>query len=497
MPTLVQPTMTKGLPKTSAPAKKVSLKDGKVFDDALKDAQPKPSPKPAEAEAKPAGKKLVKPVKARKPENPGPSEEKPAEVSHEANMTAGTAEVELDQQLDATPAEQTPNASPADEKPNAKTNPADDATTAAQIDACPLPVAKVSVEAKDRPADAPTEDASANTGTEVSAIRQPDVRAAKAPAEKPVATATPRELKQPAEKQSAADAVADEAPTDVNVDPETIVAFAKVADEGNTDEQPAEAPTEDAIDPHAAAAHAPAKPVQAKIEQPASVELGAAPAQQTVKVEPQTDSQTEDDASASPQTAAAEIIPEKSDSTDDAASPAPLHPETLLASDVQPKAPAAQAAAPARPTPPPPPPEIRFAEANHPQIVTGIRGQLLPAGGTIHIRLDPPELGALQVSIHMQDGVMTASFQTSNDDATKLLSHSLAQLKHVLESQGVSVDKLHVSQAPRDQQSSNEDNRQQPGGENPQARQEQQRREIIQRMWRRLRDGGDPLDMVA
>ena len=73
------------------------------------------------------------------------------------------------------------------------------------------------------------------------------------------------------------------------------------------------------------------------------------------------------------------------------------------------------------------------------------------------IRLDPPELGALQVLVHMRDGAMTASFQTSSDDATKLLSHSLGQLKQVLESQGVSVDKLHVQQAPRDQQASNGD----------------------------------------
>ena len=76
-------------------------------------------------------------------------------------------------------------------------------------------------------------------------------------------------------------------------------------------------------------------------------------------------------------------------------------------------------------------------------------------------------------------------------------SHSLAQLKHVLESQGVSVDKLHVTQTPRDQQADNDNNRQQPGSDNPSARQEQQRREILQRMWRKLANGSDPLDMVA
>src|SRR5262249_34892716 len=37
-------------------------------------------------------------------------------------------------------------------------------------------------------------------------------------------------------------------------------------------------------------------------------------------------------------------------------------------------------------------PEVRFADDNHPSIVAGVRGQLMPNGGTMHIRLDPPEL---------------------------------------------------------------------------------------------------------
>ena len=67
--------------------------------------------------------------------------------------------------------------------------------------------------------------------------------------------------------------------------------------------------------------------------------------------------------------------------------------------------------------PPPPAPEAQFAVDNHPKIITGIRGELIPGGGTMHIRLDPPELGALQVTVHMEDGVMSAMFQTSTDGA--------------------------------------------------------------------------------
>ena len=160
--------------------------------------------------------------------------------------------------------------------------------------------------------------------------------------------------------------------------------------------------------------------------------------------------------------------------------------------------PQATAQAPAAPAPPPPPPQAHFAEVNHPKIVTAVQSQALTNGGTMQIRLDPPELGALQVMVHMQDGVMTASFHTSNDDATKLLSHSLSQLKQVLESQGVSVERLQVSQAPKDQHAQNDDPRQSPRDQHDDAhRQEQQRKEMLRRMWRKLSNGSDPLDLVA
>ncbi len=142
-------------------------------------------------------------------------------------------------------------------------------------------------------------------------------------------------------------------------------------------------------------------------------------------------------------------------------------------------------------------PETRFAEANHAQIVTGIHAQLLPRGGTMHIRLDPPELGALQVTVKIEKGTLTASFQTSNDQATRLLSHTLGQLKNVLETQGIVVGKLAVHQSSQSEQNAGGQNRDgQPQQENA-ANQEQQRRETLRRMWRRLGVGSDPLDLVA
>ena len=146
-------------------------------------------------------------------------------------------------------------------------------------------------------------------------------------------------------------------------------------------------------------------------------------------------------------------------------------------------------------------PEAQFVDANHPNIVTGIHGKLLPNGGTMTIRLDPPELGALQISVHMREGVMTAAFETSNDQATRVLSHSLGQLKSALESAGVSVEKLHVQQSPRQESGDNSERqsnqRQDQEDQQQQARQEQQRRHMLNKMWRKLAGGEDPLDLVA
>ncbi|HEX5243561.1 MAG TPA: flagellar hook-length control protein FliK [Tepidisphaeraceae bacterium] len=158
------------------------------------------------------------------------------------------------------------------------------------------------------------------------------------------------------------------------------------------------------------------------------------------------------------------------------------------------------APAPAPQAPPPITPD-QFAETNHANIVQGIHGQLLPSGGSMQIRLDPPELGALSVTVRVHEGVMTAAFQTSNDQATRALSHSLTQLKSALESQGMSVGKLHVEQTAKgnSNQSSGDGNsssHQDSASDHP-AQQEQQRREMLRRMWRRLSGSNDPLDMVA
>ncbi len=149
---------------------------------------------------------------------------------------------------------------------------------------------------------------------------------------------------------------------------------------------------------------------------------------------------------------------------------------------------------------PPVPPEVQFSQANTDKIVRGVHTQLLPNGGSMQLRLDPADLGTMNVSVQMRDGVMTATFETSSDRASHLLSHSLGELKTALENAGVSVGTMHVRQAaPATTGGSpgggkNSDDR---SADEPAQQRDEQRREMLRKMWRRLNGGKDPLDMVA
>jgi flagellar hook-length control protein FliK len=136
--------------------------------------------------------------------------------------------------------------------------------------------------------------------------------------------------------------------------------------------------------------------------------------------------------------------------------------------------------------------------------VSAISGQLLPGGGTMQIRLDPASLGQVDVTVRMNDGVMSASFQTSTDDATRLLTRNLGQLKTALEQQGVTVAKLHVEQSSGSSTSGDSSSGKGKSNSNSDSgtqgwtgqQNDQRRRESLSRMWSRA-SGLDDLDMVA
>lgn len=95
----------------------------------------------------------------------------------------------------------------------------------------------------------------------------------------------------------------------------------------------------------------------------------------------------------------------------------------------------------------PPAPE---AQETFEQVVLGLRGQFDARSGKAEIRLEPPNLGTVRVSVSLEKGSLTANFQSSSDLVRGLLKENFDQLKSVLESRGVTVDRLAVADMPRD-----------------------------------------------
>jgi flagellar hook-length control protein FliK len=65
-------------------------------------------------------------------------------------------------------------------------------------------------------------------------------------------------------------------------------------------------------------------------------------------------------------------------------------------------------------------------------------------GGTLHIRLSPPELGSLQLELTVKDGVMWAALQTESAAARRLLLDHLPALRDRLAEQNIRVDRFDV-----------------------------------------------------
>jgi flagellar hook-length control protein FliK len=65
-------------------------------------------------------------------------------------------------------------------------------------------------------------------------------------------------------------------------------------------------------------------------------------------------------------------------------------------------------------------------------------------GGTLQLRLSPPELGSLHMELSVQDGVMTASLETETAAARRVLLDHLPALRDRLAEQNIRVERFDV-----------------------------------------------------
>jgi flagellar hook-length control protein FliK len=99
--------------------------------------------------------------------------------------------------------------------------------------------------------------------------------------------------------------------------------------------------------------------------------------------------------------------------------------------------------------------------------------QIAARGGatTARIVLAPPELGHVEIRLHYSDSGVSATVVADRPEAAQALGQSIGELRRALESHGVSILSLDVSQAgPEEQRGSQRETPGRPGqGAGPQT----------------------------
>ena len=81
-------------------------------------------------------------------------------------------------------------------------------------------------------------------------------------------------------------------------------------------------------------------------------------------------------------------------------------------------------------------------EANVARVVRGIRSALNQQGGTVTLRLHPPDMGFVRIELEINQGAVRAEIASQNPAVRAMLTGQLGQLRAALESHGLNVDRL-------------------------------------------------------
>lgn len=82
------------------------------------------------------------------------------------------------------------------------------------------------------------------------------------------------------------------------------------------------------------------------------------------------------------------------------------------------------------------------------QAIRGLSAMLNQRGGSMTMRLDPPELGAMRIHMTIVGGNVSAEFTAGSQQAQSLLDRHMATLRQSLEGQGLFVERLTVHATP-------------------------------------------------
>ena len=94
--------------------------------------------------------------------------------------------------------------------------------------------------------------------------------------------------------------------------------------------------------------------------------------------------------------------------------------------------------------PSPPASDTPQLDANTERVIRGMRGVMNQNGGAVTLRLSPPEMGIVRIEMQINGGAVSAQLHTELAEARTLLDQQLGQLRHALETHGLTVEKLAV-----------------------------------------------------
>ena len=78
------------------------------------------------------------------------------------------------------------------------------------------------------------------------------------------------------------------------------------------------------------------------------------------------------------------------------------------------------------------------------RVMRSLTAMMNQRGGVMNMRLDPPELGELRIQMVLGRGSVSATFEATNEQTQAMLNKNLSALRTALESQGLTVERLHV-----------------------------------------------------
>ena len=91
---------------------------------------------------------------------------------------------------------------------------------------------------------------------------------------------------------------------------------------------------------------------------------------------------------------------------------------------------------------------------NAARLTRGLQSVLSQQGGSVTLRLTPPELGTVRIQLQLSAGTVSASLHADGESARAMLTNQLSQLRTALENQGLTVERLNVQPMQQPGQSS-------------------------------------------